>query len=196
VINEPQAIATLRARYGINGEPVLGHFGTYNPHDRKVLREVVAEVLEKNDSQKILLMGRGSDSMREELVRHEPLWKDSIYGSGELTPRELSLHLSACDVMVQPCQDGVSSRRTTVMAALAHGKPIVTTIGGLTDSIWSVSQAVLLAPCEDTKGIAAAVKGLLNDRKQREHLGVGAHNLYHQRFDIDLVITTLRNHSQ
>jgi len=196
VINEPQAIATLRARYGVNGETVLGHFGTYNPHDRRVLRAVLSEILEKNDGQKILLMGRGSDSMRDEFVRDEPLWKDSIYGSGELDSRTLSLHLSACDVMLQPCQDGVSGRRTTVMAALAHGKPIVTTIGCLTESIWSESEAVSLAPCEDTKEIGAAVKGLLSDRKQREHLRVAAHNLYNERFDIDLVITALRTHPQ
>jgi glycosyltransferase involved in cell wall biosynthesis len=40
---------------------------------------------------------------------------------------EVSAHFAASDICVLPYRDGVSFRRGTFMAALAHGKAIVTT---------------------------------------------------------------------
>ena len=44
-----------------------------------------------------------------------------------LANEEVSVHLSACDLMIQPYPDGISARRTSAMAALAHERPVVTT---------------------------------------------------------------------
>ncbi len=56
---------------------------------------------------------------------------ERVVSAGLLADRDASLHLQACDVMIQPYVDGASARRTTLMAALAHGRAIVTTIGSL-----------------------------------------------------------------
>jgi glycosyltransferase involved in cell wall biosynthesis len=140
----------------------------------------------------MILMGRDSDSMRDELVRRRPELSGVLHATGTLDADDLSLHLSACDVMLQPCQDGVTTRRGSVMASLSHGRPIVTTTGRLTESLWRESQAVLLVPDGDIRAIADKTQRVLRDHKERERLSNAARILYHEKFDIKHVVTALR----
>jgi glycosyltransferase involved in cell wall biosynthesis len=94
--------------------------------------------------------------------------------------------------MLQPAQDGVNGRRTTVMAALAHGKPVVTTSGRLTEPVWSQSGAVVLVPCRDALAIRTATQRLLRDRSERVRLGEAARLFYEQNFSVTHLITALR----
>ena len=50
-----------------------------------------------------------------------------ITHTGRLSAEEVSAALLACDVLALPFRDGVSLRRGTLMAGLAHGLPIVST---------------------------------------------------------------------
>ena len=59
------------------------------------------------------------------------------HATGTLSPRALAEHVEACDLLVQPYPDGISSRRTSAMAGLALGVPVVTTTGHLTESLWA-----------------------------------------------------------
>jgi glycosyltransferase involved in cell wall biosynthesis len=94
--------------------------------------------------------------------------------------------------MIQPFIDGVSSRRTSVMAALAHGLPIVTTTGPLTESLWEEKGAVLLAPSDDVNAQAKATEQLLTNAEQRRELGLAALKFYDEHFDIQYSIAALR----
>jgi len=58
---------------------------------------------------------------------------------GGLTPEDLSSHVAACDVLIQPYLDGVSTRRTSFMAGLAHGRAIVTNHGRATEPLWATN---------------------------------------------------------
>lgn len=192
VTDDPTGVCRVRARYGLNGEPVLGHFGTYGEHDRKMLQAILPLLLQGGKGLKVILMGRDSDVMRDELVKHRPHLGGAIHATGVLDAAKLSLHLSACDVLIQPCQGGVSTRRGSVMACLSHGRPIVTTTGCLTESIWRESQAVILAPDNDAQAIACETQRLLKDEAERERLSAAASALYYEKFDVEHVITTLR----
>lgn len=48
-----------------------------------------------------------------------------ITSTGELSSEDISIHLKMADVFIFPQCDGISTRNTTVMAALAHGLPVV-----------------------------------------------------------------------
>ena len=50
-----------------------------------------------------------------------------VHWTGFLSPGRVSAHLAAADLMVMPYRDGVSLRRGTLMAVLAHGRPLLTT---------------------------------------------------------------------
>ena len=193
VADNPRGVSTVRARYEVNGGPVLGHFGTYGRHDRKMLTAILPLLLGNGDGTKVILMGRDSDSMRDELVRHRPELSDAVYATGSLDANELSLHLSACDVMLQPCEDGVSTRRGTVMAGLSHGRPIVTTTGRLTESLWGESQAVVLVPEGDVQAVADETQRVLRNEIERQRLSAAAREFYQAKFDVRHIIAALHD---
>jgi glycosyltransferase involved in cell wall biosynthesis len=140
----------------------------------------------------MLLMGRGSKAMRDDLIGRCPELAGRLHATGTLPATELSRHLSACDVMLQPYVDGVSSRRTSVMVGLSHGVPIATTSGRLTESLWRESEAVALAPVEDVKALVKAAETLLSDAMIRRRMSEAARALYEERFDVKRTIATLR----
>jgi glycosyltransferase involved in cell wall biosynthesis len=105
----------------------------------------------------------------------------------------VSVHVAACDVMLQPYPDGVSSRRTSAMVALAHGVPMVTTTGWLTESLWEESDAFELVSADQPEKLAGAAAQLLASAARRNTLGSRATALYLSRFDMPHSIRILRD---
>lgn len=171
---------------------IVGHFGTYDVQITKLLLESVPHLISNGSGGVLLLLGRGGELMRNALIRKHPEMADRVHATGPLDAADLSLHLSACDVMLQPYIDGVSSRRTSTIVALAHGIPVVTTSGRLTEPLWAASEAVALAPPADVSALVAATKRLLPDAKARSRMSAAARMLYEKRFDLKHIITTLR----
>ena len=101
---------------------------------------------------------------------------------GELPLDAVAAHLRACDVVVQPYPDGATTRRTTLMAALANGVPTVTTAGGHSEPFWATTDAVAVAPAGNADRIAAAAFGLLDDPDARRTLGTRGRELYDREF--------------
>jgi glycosyltransferase involved in cell wall biosynthesis len=118
---------------------------------------------------------------------------DRITAPGDLDPVFLSHRLQACDLLIQPYPDGASSRRTTLMSALAHGIPVVTTIGHLSESFWDDSDAVATAPVGDIAALSRVVAELLRDSQRRRTMAAAARSLYEERFSLPHVIEALRS---
>jgi len=180
----------VRDRYAV-GAPLVGHFGTYGRSIRELLGAALPAIVQRTHAQ-ILLLGRNSDQFARDLEAGHPEVKDRVAGTGSLSNDALSHHIAACDVMVQPYPDGISARRTSAMAALAHGRPTVTTIGWLTESVWEDSGAVSLVPLDAPDAMARATAALLDDRAARESLAARARATYVDRFDIAHTIRALR----
>ena len=100
--------------------------------------------------------------------------------------------LQACDVLVQPYPDGITTRRTSVMAGLNSGIATVSTAGPLTERIWVESRAVALAPVGDVTAFADQVALLTRDAAAREALGRRGAQLYADRFSIERTVAVLR----
>jgi glycosyltransferase involved in cell wall biosynthesis len=122
-------------------------------------------------------------------IEHGPTGQ-TVIRTGYLPPPELSATLLACDVLALPFVDGASARRGTLMAALAHGLPIVSTrperrspFGGPA-AVWLGAgptayavrdgESILLVPPEDADGLAAALVHLMDDPELRARLAQGA----------------------
>ena len=182
----------IRERYAGREGALIGHFGTYGPAVSDLLLDLVPPVLRSRFAPSLLLLGARSEGFRQRLVKAFPSLAGQVHAVGHLSSADVSAHLAACDLLIQPYPDGISSRRTSAMAGLALGLPIVTTRGHLTEPLWGESGAVLLADVADRAGFVAMVKRLLEDRAERERLGERAHALYDERFDLRHTIAALR----
>lgn len=192
VINDPVAVAVIRARYAPPGGFLFGHFGTYGRHISGLLMASLPMLLRGRHDQTVLLLGRGGEALRERLIDRHPDLAGRVYVTGALAAADVSRHLSACDVVIQPFPDGVSSRRTSLMVGLCHGLPIVTTLGHLTEPFWAESGAVALAPVGDVGAMLAATERLLANLAERNRMSAAAKVLYQERFDVRHTITALR----
>lgn len=190
VVDDRKKAADIASRYG-QGHPLIGHFGTYGALIKPLLASTILSVIATSDC-RILLVGRGSTEACAELSSVHPELAGRLHATGTLAATDVSHHIRACTLMMQPYPDGVSSRRTSVMAALAHGIPVVTTEGRLSEPVWRDSGAVVLVPLQDAGGLATAVASLASDPARLRDLSCKGRELYDARFDIRHTIAALR----
>lgn len=110
---------------------------------------------------------------------------DGAAGEADQRQRgELSLHLRASEVLLLPFTDGMSRRRTTLMAGLAHGLPVIRLQGVNTDSILiQHTDAMVLTPSGDADAYAHATVRLILDPAGRQAVGRARRSLYERNFD-------------
>jgi len=193
VVDDAGSVQDLRRRYTSDGGLLIGHFGTYGIPVASILEPVLLNNLAEDLADpSILLIGIGADRFRTELVRKAPGLAAKVHAADHLSAEAISIHIAACDLMIQPYPSGVSSRRTSLMAGLSHGKPIVTSSGDATEPLWAASGAVALAPAEDPDALSRLVKHLCADAGKRLDIGRAARQLYQDRFDISHTIASLR----
>jgi len=111
---------------------------------------------------------------------------DRVQSTGYVDPPQVSAAMAAADVIALPYADGVSFRRGSLMAALAHGKAIVTTqpraaIPELVDG-----ENCVLVPPEDASALASGVRRVMAEPGLRLRLEIGAHRLA-RRFTWDKI---------
>jgi hypothetical protein len=192
VTAEDSSVARVLDQYLLGRRFLVGHFGIFPPAADGALPEAIRLLLDRCQDAVVLLMGKGSREFRAELVERMPQLAQRIQATGTLSPKDLSDHLVACHLLLQPYGDGISTRRGTTMASLAHGVPLVATRGHLTEEFWDDSGAVVLAPAGDTPALVDAACRLLADPAERARMHARAKALYDRRFDIRHVISALR----
>lgn len=191
VQDDPDGVRELRERLTPPGGVLVGHFGTYGGAIAEILTGVLPRILERED-RAVLLMGRGGEEFRGELLRRHPKLEWQVHASGGLPPERLSRHLSACDLLVQLYPAGVNTRRGSMMAGLSHARAIVANEGSDTEPVWAESGAVALVPVGDEEALVERVEALLADPVERRRLGEAAGVLYQSRFDVRHTIAVLR----
>lgn len=190
VVDEPEKVSALRDWLVYEGEAIVGTFGTYREEVVPTLREVLGKLVARKFVSarglgRVLLIGQHGKEFANTLGH------GGCTAVGVMPASTVSMYLQACDLLIQPYRGGVSTRRGTIMAALAHGKPVVTTSGPLTEPIWAESRAVVLVPDGDTEPFVAAVERLMTDPDARERLGDAARATYLAHFAIGRTIEGL-----
>ncbi len=173
------------------GGPLVGHFGSYGDHVARDLEPVVVALLSSAAPVTLLLIGRNSERFADRLVSVRPEFAGRVHAAGALAERDVVAALKACAVLVQPFPDGVTTRRTSVMAGLAAGVATVTTDGRLTERVWRETGAAALVPAGAVGAMRDTVLGLLTEGERRHAQAAAGRCVYAERFAIERTVDLL-----
>lgn len=170
---------------------IVGHFGTFGEPVGGLVAGILAAILEAGTERIALLVGRGSRAFAADLVAARPGLKGRVEASGGLDGDSAAIRLAACDLLVQPFPDGVTTRRGSFMAGLALGVPVVSNQGPLMEPFWRDIEGITLAP--SPAGIVGVAEALLADDGRRRRAGAVGAEVYRARFALARSIEVLRN---
>lgn len=177
-----------RARWGIAPrDTVLAYFGFLNAtKGGDTLIDALAKLVRRGRSVKLLMIGGkvgASDPTNQQFaqqveahIQREGLANHVIW-TGHLPAEEVSAAFAAADMAVLPYSDGVSFRRGSLMAALAHGVPVITTVPGVHLPELVPEQNIILVAPGQPREIADAAMRIADHAGLRTRLGEGARRL-------------------
>jgi glycosyltransferase involved in cell wall biosynthesis len=189
------AVARARraASNGDGAAPLVGHFGTYGAHVGGELTALLPALVERLPEVRIALVGDGGAAFVDRLRAAHPRVAARIWASGRLEATAVAATLGACDLLLQPYPDGITTRRTSVMAGLRNGVAVVTTRGALTEQVWDATGAVAMAGAGDVRAQVELAASLLADARARAALGARGAAVYTERFSMEHTIAVLRD---
>jgi len=193
-----------RAQWGAGPDTwLLAYFGFMNAgKGGEALIRALADLAQAGKPVRLLMVGGqvgASDPTNQAyLARIEQLIdelgvRERVQWTGFTSNDQVSANLLAADCAVLPYREGASLRHGSLMAALAHGLPIVSTrppddvreVAGLFPVLHNAKSALLVSP-DDPAGLAEAVTKLMNDGALRAQLAGAAKDLSRQ-FEWDAI---------
>ncbi|MBI2939729.1 MAG: glycosyltransferase [Chloroflexi bacterium] len=180
----------VRERLGVaRDELVIGYFGFLTPSKGvDLLLQALRELRRKGRRVRLVMVGgaggesAASDRRYDQAIRaaaDTPELRGHVTWTGFTEAEEVSHNLQALDLCALPFREGASFRHGTLIAALTHGLPIVTTRTrscprfadepALVDGL-----SARLVPPGDVSALTAALDELLADPAQREALAAEA----------------------
>jgi len=175
----PTSRAAARERLDLGDKLTVALFGRAHPSRALDYAEAAITALaDAHGAQRLAVLNLGADA--------PPLHVSpevEVRSPGCQTEDELSLGLAASDVMLLPFADGISTRRGTLMAALAHGVPVLGLNGHNTDAVLAqAADAIVLTPVGDRAAFVRAVVELTRDPARMRATGDAGRRLYESRF--------------
>jgi glycosyltransferase involved in cell wall biosynthesis len=177
-----------RARWGVGpGDLLLGYFGFLNESKGgEELVRALALLVEGGVPAHLLMVGgrvgtsdptnRAYAAFIDGLIADLGL-TEHVHWTGYTDPPSVSAGLLATDVCVLPYRDGVSFRRGTLHACLAHGRAMVTTHPAVPLPEVRDGENMLLVPPRDAGALAEAIRRIWRDPALRARLEEGARAL-------------------
>lgn len=194
--------AAWRARWGLAaGEVALAYFGFVN-RSKGVddLLHALARVRNEGLPARLVMVGGEGTSNAadtawqseiEQLAESLGL-RQAILRTGYADPASVAAHLLAADLCALPFRDGATLQRGTLLAALAHGLPVISTLAAAPASgnegtalplpggwsRWAKALAhgenIWLVPSSAPDLLAGAIRQLAGDATMRARLSRGA----------------------
>jgi glycosyltransferase involved in cell wall biosynthesis len=165
--------------------PIVGNVAALAPHKgQRHFIDAAALALRQVPDARFIIAGEGE--LRDSLTRHikEHHLEKHVMLMG-YRPDVLSLH-KAFDVFVMSSiTEGLG---TSLLDAMAAGKPIVATATGGIPEVVVDGVTGLLVPPRDHAAMAAAIARLLNDRSLRERMGAAGRARVCEHFSSDRML--------
>ena len=165
----------------------LAYFGFLNESKGgEELMAVLASLVARGIDARLLMIG-GDVGDSDPTNRHYARRVRQLMAEQNLTERviftgyvdlpQVSAHLLAADLAVMPYRDGVSFRRTTLLAVLQHGLPVISTRPAVALPQLVEGENMLLVPPGDVAGLTEQIIRVVDDRRLKNQLGQGAGQL-------------------
>jgi glycosyltransferase involved in cell wall biosynthesis len=169
-----------RERLGLNGRLAVTLFGRGHPSRALDHAEAaIAALADAHGKDQLMVLNLGAGAPRLRLPHGV-----AVRNPGRLEADELSIHMWASDLVLLPFSDGVSTRRGTLMTALAHGRPVLGLRGCNTDAVLAdAPDALALTPAGDPHAFSRAAVELASNPGRLHALGHAGRRLYESRFD-------------
>lgn len=180
--------ATWRSNLGVaEQEALLCYFGFLNESKGgETLIRALGELVRRGSKAKLLMIGgQVGDSDPTNVAYLERVralvaelgLTERVRWTGYTPAAQVSANFLAADVCVLPYRDGVSFRRGSFMAALAHGLPIISTHPPRPNRALRNGENILLIPADDVSAAAGAAEKLMSAPDLRSRLARGAKEL-------------------
>lgn len=170
-------VQRLRAKYGLEGSPVLLLYTRFAEFPWQWPLEILARVRASIPGVRLLVVGNGFFG-EEDLLREEASSRgmgDSVVVLGRVAERDLPAHLGLGDVALYPMRDSLLNRAKSpvkVLEPMVAGLPMVAhRVGQAAEFI--ADTGVLVEP-GNLEAMASAAASLLGDPARRAALGEAA----------------------
>ena len=172
----------VKTKFSIKpGEMILSYFGMAYPGKGMELLFETANILKckYNLDFKLLVIGGGISDVPEYIQEKRKLvsargLSDNVIFTGRIASNEVSELLNASNLVVLPFASGVSDRRGSLMAALAHHKAIITTKPACTIDLFKNGENLVWPGQATAENLAELAKRVLQDTVFRQRLENGA----------------------
>ncbi len=169
-----------RAQLGVKaGELLVAYFGLLSPGKGADLLLDALRSLPEELAWRLLIIGGNATAPQDRTYAEQLQTQISQHGlaarvirTGHVTPSEVSAYLLAADCTALPFRDGASFRRGSLLAALAHGSPLITTTPSDVDTLARLpgDQAAILVPPNDSTALTASIVRLAYDQALQNRL--------------------------
>jgi hypothetical protein len=188
---DPYYSSVLRKQFAGEGEVLVGHFGRYNAQVEPLATGALAALLHANPDTKILFAGECADKYQRVIQSEHPQLASRVYSAGLSSDQKISTVIGACDFMFQPYPDGLTTRRSTTMAALRNARLVVSNKGSETEALWDTTAAVYMANSTETGEMASEMNLLARNPKRIAEGSRAARKFYERHFSVERTLTTI-----
>lgn len=171
----------MRQKLGIAPHQMLiSNFGLIYPDKNlEALVQAVGQLHAAGHPAHLLLIGQVRPSSQPYLAEIKSLAQQAglenhVIWVHDCPADEVSDYLFASDIYAVPYKDGLTTRRTSALAGMAHGLPTLSTKGPATPDIFIAGQNLLLTPLEDEAALCQALLDLATSSEKRHRLGNAA----------------------
>jgi peptidoglycan/LPS O-acetylase OafA/YrhL/glycosyltransferase involved in cell wall biosynthesis len=192
-----EQVAAMRKEVARTDEVLIGHFGRFMANTEPLVLPPLKTLLQRDAEVKVLFIGECGERYRSALLAKNPELSGRVFDSGVRTSEEIAGLISACDLMFQPYPGGITTKRGSIMASLAHGRCVVSNKGTDTERLWSDCAALRLVETSDPGEIAAELSRLTAARAELAQRSAAASAFYQSHFSlehtVDAVLLSIRH---
>ncbi len=168
----------MRRQLGFEDEDfVVAYFGYLLPN--KGIESLIVSLADTPPGVKLLVLGGEYRDDRSYAAALQRLAANAgvagrVTWTGHVEPTAIPRYLSAGDCAALPFDEGASLKRSTLLAAISVGLPILSTYGPELDPSMRDGETLLLVAPNEPDQMAGAIERLRIDSELRRHLTGGA----------------------